>query len=138
MITGLDHIAIAVPDLPKAIKRFLEDFQLKYEGSEAVTTAKTHTAFFAVPATHVELIHPLDGEGPVAKYLEKRGGGLHHISLRTNDIQADIARLRELGYAFLSDEPGVGAHGSQVIFMHPKSCDGVLVELTQPAVEGAA
>jgi methylmalonyl-CoA/ethylmalonyl-CoA epimerase len=136
VITGVDHIAIAVPDLPKAIKRFLEDFQLKYEGSEAVAAAKTHTAFFAVPATHVELIHLLNGEGPVAKYLEKRGGGLHHISLKTNDIYADVERLRELGYEFLSDQPSIGAHGSRVIFMHPKSCDGVLVELTQPAAEG--
>jgi len=133
MITALDHIAIAVPDLERAIERFLSDFGLHFEGTEAVKAAQTTTAFFAVPPTHIELIHPLDGGGPVAKYLEKRGGGLHHLSFRTDDIESDVARLRELGYQFLTDAPTPGAHGSHVIFIHPKSCDGVLIELTQPA-----
>ncbi|MCK5881639.1 MAG: methylmalonyl-CoA epimerase [Sinobacterium sp.] len=133
MIVALDHIAIAVPDLEKSIKRFLEDFGLEYQGSEDVTAAKTSTAFFPVPATSIELVHPLNGEGPVAAYLEKRGPGLHHLCFRTDDIDADIARLKEKGYIFLSDEPSNGAHNSRVIFIHPKSCDGVLIELNQPA-----
>lgn len=133
MIIGLDHIAIAVPELEKAIQRFKDDFGLSFDGTEDVENAKTSTAFFPVPATQVELVHPLRGEGPIAKYLEKKGGGLHHISLRTNDILADVERLKAKGYIFLSEEPSNGAHGSKVIFIHPKSCDGVLVELTQPA-----
>jgi len=74
----------------------------------------------------------VDGEGPIAKYLEKRGGGIHHLCFRTNDIDADVARLKSKGYQFLSDAPTPGAHGARVIFIHPKSCDGVLVELSQP------
>jgi methylmalonyl-CoA/ethylmalonyl-CoA epimerase len=133
MITALDHIAIAVPDLEKAIKRFLEDFGLPFDGKEDVEGEKTSTAFFPLPPTNIELIHPLNGEGPVARYLEKRGGGLHHLCFRSDDIVADIARLREKGYEFLGDEPTPGAHDSLKIFIHPKSCDGVLIEINQPA-----
>lgn len=132
MITGLDHIAIAVPELEKAIKRFQEDFQLNFEGTEDVEDAKTSTAFFPVPATSIELVHPLRGEGPIAKYLEKKPGGLHHLCFRSDNIEEDVARLKAKGYQFLSDAPSLGAHNSKVIFIHPKSCDGVLVELNQP------
>lgn len=135
MITALDHIAIAVPDLEKAIKRFMEDFGLKYEGTEDVDAAKTTTAFFPLPETSIELVHPLRGEGPIAKYLDKKGGGIHHLCFRSDDIHADVARLKEKGYQFLSDEPTVGAHNCLVIFIHPKSCDGVLIELNQPGEE---
>lgn len=133
MIVALDHIAIAVPDLEKAIKRFLGDFGLQYKGTEDVEAAQTSTAFFPLPETSIELVHPLDGQGPIAKYLEKKGGGLHHLCFRSDDIDADVARLKEKGYQFLSDAPTPGAHGCKVIFIHPKSCDGVLIELSQPA-----
>ncbi|WP_372748353.1 methylmalonyl-CoA epimerase [Litorivivens sp.] len=132
MITALDHIAIAVPELEKAIARFKEDFQLNFEGTEDVLDAKTSTAFFPVPATSIELVHPLNGEGPIAKYLEKKPGGLHHICFRSDNIEEDVARLKAKGYQFLSDAPSPGAHNSKVIFIHPKSCDGVLVEINQP------
>lgn len=135
MITGLDHIAIAVPDLEAAIKRFLEDFGLKFEGTEDVEDAKTTTAFFPLPPTSIELVHPLRGEGPIAKYLEKRGGGIHHLCFSTDDIDADVARLKAKGYQFLSDAPTDGAHNCKVIFIHPKSCDGVLIELNQPSAD---
>ena len=133
MITALDHIAVAVPDLEKAVKRFIEDFGLPYDGIEEVEAAKTSTAFFPLPPTNIELVHPHNGEGPIAKYLEKRGGGLHHLCFRTDDIHADVERLKEKGYVFLAGEPSPGAHDSLVIFIHPKSCDGVLSELSQPA-----
>lgn len=133
MITALDHIAIAVPDLEAAIKRFMEDFGLKFEGTEDVEDAKTSTAFFPLPPTSIELVHPLRGEGPIAKYLEKRGGGIHHLCFRTDDIFADVERLKAKGYQFLSDAPTDGAHNCKVIFIHPRSCDGVLIELNQPA-----
>ena len=135
MITALDHIAIAVPDLDKAIKRFMEDFGLPFEGTEDVEAAKTATAFFPLPPTSIELVHPLRGEGPIATYLEKRGGGMHHLCFRSDNIEEDIERLRKKGYQFLADGPTPGAHGSQVIFIHPKSCDGVLIEINQPGDE---
>ncbi len=136
MIVALDHVAIAVPDLEKSIKRFMEDFGLKYEGSEDVASAKTSTAFFPLPETSIELVHPLNGEGPIAGFLEKKGAGMHHLCFRSDDLDADVARLREKGYVFLSDEPSIGAHNSRVIFIHPKSCDGVLIELNQPSADG--
>lgn len=133
MIIALDHIAIAVPDFEKAIKRFMEDFGLPFEGTEDVVPAKTSTAFFPLPPTSIELVHPLNGEGPIAGYLEKRGGGMHHLCFRSDNIDEDVARLKAKGYQFLSDAPTPGAHNSRVIFIHPKSCDGVLIELSQPS-----
>ncbi len=135
MITALDHIAIAVPDFEKAIKRFMEDFGLPFESTEAVVPAKTSTAFFPLPPTNIELVHPLNGEGPIATYLEKRGGGLHHLCFRSDNIEEDVARLKAKGYQFLSEAPTPGAHNSRVIFIHPKSCDGVLIEINQPGDE---
>lgn len=137
MITSLDHIAIAVPDFEKAVKRFMEDFGLSFDGTEDVPSAKTKTAFFSLPETHIELVHPLDGEGPIAKYLETRPGGIHHLCFRTDNIDDDVHRLRALGYQFLSEEPSPGAHGARVIFIHPRSCDGVLIELSEPMGTGA-
>lgn len=133
MIVALDHIAIAVPDFEKAIKRFMEDFGLTFEGTEDVESAKTTTAFFPLPPTSIELVHPLRGEGPIVKFLEKKGGGIHHLCFRSDNIDEDVARLRSKGYEFLSPEPTIGAHNCRVIFIHPKSCDGVLIELNQPA-----
>lgn len=135
MITGLDHIAIAVPDLEVAIKRFMEDFGLSFEGTEDVAAVKTSTAFFPLESTSIELVHPLNGEGAIAGYLEKKGGGLHHLCFKSDDIEADIERLKAKGYQFLSEEPSIGAHNCRVIFIHPKSCDGVLIELNQPLDE---
>lgn len=131
MLTRLDHIAIAVPDLQAAIRRFGEDLGLTFEGIEHVASAQTTTAFFPVEGTRVELLHPLDGQGPITKFLDQRGGGLHHICFATDDIVADMARLKARGYRFLSEEPVPGAHGSRVVFIHPKSAGGVLIELAQ-------
>jgi len=131
VITGLDHIAIAVTDLHEGIKRFAEDFGIAFEGTEDVPSAKTSTAFLPISGTKIELIHPLNGEGPVAKYLEKRGGGMHHLCFRTDDIVGDMERLKGLGYRFLSETPDPGAHGTKTAFIHPKSTGGVLIELAE-------
>ena len=136
MIVALDHIAIAVPDLDAAIRRFLDDFGLTFHGTEDVEPAQTTTAFFPVPGTQIELIHPLRGQGPVQAFLEKKGGGLHHVCFRTDDIEADMTRLKGLGYVFLSDAPKPGAHGTRTVFIHPKSCGGVLIELAERPAHG--
>jgi methylmalonyl-CoA/ethylmalonyl-CoA epimerase len=132
MITGLDHIAIAVPHLEKAIERFVNDFGLTLSGQENVIAEKTSTAFFPISSTSIELVNPIDGQGAIAKYLDKRGGGIHHLCFRSDSLDEDVARLRLKGYQFLSDTPKLGAHDCRVIFIHPKSCDGVLIELNQP------
>ena len=133
MITGLDHIAIAVADLEKSIERFAEDFGLNMTAREDVPSAKTSAAFFPIEKSNIELVHPLNGEGPVQKYLEKNGrGGIHHLCFRSDNIEEDVERLKAKGYEFLSDAPTLGAHNCKVIFIHPKSADGVLIELNQP------
>ncbi len=137
MITHLDHIAIAVDDLQAAIARFAADFGLTCSGTEEVPTEQTSTAFFPLPGTRIELVHPMDGQGAIQGFLEKRGPGIHHLCFRTDDILADMARLRAKGYRFLSDTPKPGAHGSQVAFIHPKSAGGVLIELAQHPEEPA-
>jgi methylmalonyl-CoA/ethylmalonyl-CoA epimerase len=131
MIVALDHIAIAVPDLQRAIDRFLGDFGLTFEGTENVEAAKTTTAFFPIDGTSIELVHPLDGQGPLVQYLEKRGPGIHHLCFRSDNLDEDVINLKDKGYQFLSDEPSIGAHNTRVIFIHPKSCDGVLIELNE-------
>jgi methylmalonyl-CoA/ethylmalonyl-CoA epimerase len=131
LIVGLDHIAVAVPNLTEAIRRFTEDLGLELAGTEDVPSAQTRTAFVPLPATRIELVHPLDGKGPIQTFLEKRGGGLHHLCFRTNDLDGDVARLRAKGYRFTTDGPTPGAHGTRVIFVHPKSFGGVLVELAE-------
>jgi methylmalonyl-CoA/ethylmalonyl-CoA epimerase len=85
-----------------------------------------------VPAAHIELVSPMEGKGPIARFLEKRPGGLHHLCFSTDDLDADIARLKGKGWQFTTEEPTPGAHGCRVIFVHPKSCDGVLIELSEP------
>ncbi len=131
MIIGLDHIAVAVPDLQAAIKRYSEDFGLPLKGTEDVPDAKTSTAFLPVAKTQVELVHPLNGEGPIQKFLDNKGGGLHHLCFRSDDLEADMKRLAAKGYEFISDKPKPGAHGTSVAWIHPKSTNGVLIEIAQ-------
>ena len=131
MIGRLDHIAVAVPDLQAAIRRFSEDLGIPLTGAEDVPTERTSAAFFPLEGTRIELVHPMNGEGPIATFLQKRGPGLHHLCFETDDLDGDVARLKDKGYIFLSDAPKPGAHGTRVIFIHPKSFDGVLVELAE-------
>ncbi len=127
----LDHIAIAVPDLAAAIRRFADDLGVPLAGTEDVRAAQTRTAFLPVGETRIELVAPLDGQGPIQRYVDKRGGGLHHICFSTDDLDADMQRLRGLGYRFTSEQPTPGAHGTRVAFVHPASTDGVLIELAE-------
>ncbi|MFT6146626.1 MAG: methylmalonyl-CoA/ethylmalonyl-CoA epimerase [Myxococcota bacterium] len=131
MILGLDHIAIAVDDFEGGIERFAKDFGIELAGTEDVVSAKTKTAFLPISGTQIELIHPLNGEGPLVSSLAKRGPGLHHLCFRVDDVEAEMTRLQGLGYRFLSDTPSPGAHGTRIAFIHPKSAGGVLIELAE-------
>jgi methylmalonyl-CoA/ethylmalonyl-CoA epimerase len=131
VIIGLDHIAIAVDDLEGGIQRFARDFGIPLAGTEDVEQAQTSTAFLPISGTRLELVHPLRGEGPIAAHLQKRGPGLHHLCFRVDDVDAEMARLQALGYRFLTEAPTPGAHGTRVVFIHPKSAGGVLIELAE-------
>lgn len=131
MITRLDHIAIATDDLQAALRRFSEDLGLSFGGSEDVPSQQTTTAFLPVPGTRIELVTPMDGQGPIAAHLAKRGPGVAHLCFESDDLDADVARLRARGWQFLSDAPSPGAHGTRIIFAHPRSGGGVLIELAE-------
>ena len=132
MIVGLEHVAISVTDLDEAVARFVGDLGLLLEGLEDVPAALTRTAFVPVAGpTSIELVTPLRGQGPLVSSLAKRGPGLHHLCFRTDDIDADVARLRARGWVFTTEAPTPGAHGTRIIFVHPRSTGGVLIELAE-------
>lgn len=137
MIVSLDHVAIAVADLSEGIRRFCDDLGLTLAGTEDVEPAKTSTAFLPIDGTRIELVAPLRGEGPIAAHLDKRGPGIHHLCFRTDDLDADVARLRDKGWRFTTDAPTPGAHGTRVMFIHPKSTGGVLIELAEHPADNA-
>lgn len=134
MIVGLDHVAIAVDDLPQALRRFIDDLGLRLEGVQDVAAAQTRTAFLPVAGpTTIELVTPLHGQGPLVASLARRGPGLHHLCFRSDGVTADMRRLSALGYRFTTEAPTPGAHGQHVAFLHPATLGGVLVELAGPA-----
>ena len=128
----LDHIGIAVESIAEG-RRLYEALGLAVEGEEEVSTQGVRVAFLPVGDGRLELLEPMTPDSPIARHLEKRGPGLHHISLRVEDIRQSMADLRERGFELLSQEPQPGAHGCLVAFVHPRSTGGVLLELSQPA-----
>lgn len=128
----LDHIGIAVESLEKGVE-FYDALGLDLEGVEEVAEQGVKVGFLPVGDARLELLEPTGKSSPIAKHLERRGPGLHHVCLRVPDIRAAMAELAGRGYRLLSDEPQRGAHDCLVCFVHPKSSGGVLLELSQPA-----
>jgi methylmalonyl-CoA/ethylmalonyl-CoA epimerase len=128
----LDHIGIVVESIAEG-RRLYEALGLAVEGEEEVSAQGVRVAFLPVGGGRLELLEPMTPESPIARHLERRGPGLHHISLRVEDIRQSMADLRERGFELLSQEPQPGAHGCLVAFVHPRSTGGVLLELSQPA-----
>ena len=129
-MTKLDHIGIAVKSLDAA-KKIYEDLGLHVEHVETVETQKVRTAFLSVGDANLELLEPSSADSTIAKYIEKRGEGIHHICLRVDDIEAQLARLQERGYRLINEAPVPGAHGCRVAFLHPAAGNGVLIELSE-------
>ena len=136
-ITGLDHIAIATPDLDVAVRFWETQLGLKVEHIEELPERGIRVAFLPVGTNgvRIELVAPLPGreqDSEVSKFLNDRGGGIHHIALRTDDVDADALALESAG-ARLAQQPKPGAHNCRVAFVHPKSTGGVLLELSTPS-----
>ena len=129
----LDHIGIAVRSIAEAL-RFWEAAGLRLEGAEEVAAQAVRVGFLPLGDTRLELLEPTGPESPIARHLERRGPGLHHICVSVPDIRAAMAQLAAAGFELLSAEPQPGAHGCLVCFVHPKSAGGVLVELSQPGM----
>jgi methylmalonyl-CoA/ethylmalonyl-CoA epimerase len=125
----LDHIGIAVRSLDAA--KIYEALGLTIEHIETVETQGVRTAFLAAGDAMIELLEPTSAQSAVAKFIEKRGEGIHHICFRVDDIEAHLARLKQQGYRLINEAPVPGAHGCRVAFLHPAAGNGVLIELSE-------
>jgi len=128
---GLDHVAIAVKDLDSAIELYRQAFGLELAEVEEVPEQQVRTAIFGHGMGRIELICPTSKDTGVARFLDKRGEGLHHICLEVDDIDAAIAELKRRGAPLIDESPKPGAGGARVAFVHPKGTRGVLTELRQ-------
>ncbi|MBE9519878.1 MAG: methylmalonyl-CoA epimerase [Proteobacteria bacterium] len=128
MLEKIDHIGIAVRSIDQAKPFFEKVLGLPCEGEEVVESQKVKTAFFAVGEVHIELLEPTSDDSPIAKFLENKGEGIHHIAYKTDDIASQLDQAKESGCRLIHETPIEGAGGKQVAFLHPKSTYGVLME----------
>src|SRR5665213_783132 len=127
----IEHIGIAVADLEKSNELFSKLFAQSPYKSEAVESEGVTTSFFKIGSTKIELLEATNAGSPIAKFISKKGEGIHHIAFDVKDIRAEMKRLKAEGFILLSDEPKKGADNKLVCFLHPKSANGVLIELCQ-------
>ncbi|XP_037545307.1 methylmalonyl-CoA epimerase, mitochondrial [Nematolebias whitei] len=128
----LNHIAIAVPDMDKATALYRDVLCATVSDRIPLPEHGVYTVFVELSNTKLELLHPLGEKSPISGFLQKnKSGGLHHICIEVDDIHAAVADLKAKNIRILSEEPRIGAHGKPVVFLHPKDCDGVLVELEE-------
>ena len=127
----VEHIGIAVKKLETSIPLYEKLLGSSSYKTEEVATEKVITAFFQSGETKIELLESTDPEGVIARFIEKKGEGLHHIAFDVKDIRAEMARLKSEGFVLLNEEPKPGADNKLVCFLHPKTTGGVLIELCQ-------
>ncbi|MCI4668988.1 MAG: methylmalonyl-CoA epimerase [Bacteroidia bacterium] len=127
----VEHIGIAVKDIEKADALFSSIFQVAPYKREAVESEGVITSFFQLGESKVELLEASKEDSPIAKFIAKRGEGMHHIAFEVEDIEAEMKRLAGEGFRLLNDKPKMGADNKMVCFLHPKDSNGVLVELCQ-------
>jgi methylmalonyl-CoA/ethylmalonyl-CoA epimerase len=130
----INHLGIATPGLDEAVVRMERLFAMAADHVEVVPEQKVKTAFFPVGESRLEYLESTDPEGPVGKFLAKRGPGIHHVCFEVDDIDAAVAALVAKGVRMIDEQPRAGAHGCRVAFIHPSETGGVLMELSQ---EGA-
>jgi methylmalonyl-CoA/ethylmalonyl-CoA epimerase len=130
---ALDHVALAVRDLDEAARPWSLLGLAPLGADEVLADQGVRVRTLALPGALLELLAPLDDTGPVARFLARRGPGLHHLALRVADLDAELARLRTLGAPVIDDAPRPGRAGSRVAFLHPRWTGGTLVELVEPA-----
>ena len=131
MVKKIAHIGIAVHDLEEASAVYREVLGLEELYTEEVVDQKVRTVVFGAGESHVELLCPTSPESPIAKFLEKRGEGIHHIAYAVDDLEAKLADLAGKGARLIDEKPRVGAGGHLIAFVHPRSAKGVLTEMTQ-------
>jgi methylmalonyl-CoA/ethylmalonyl-CoA epimerase len=127
----IEHIGIAVSNLNEAIKFYENIFGLKCYNIEEVPEQKVRTAFFKIGETKIELLESTDPEGPVGKFIEKRGEGIHHLAFAVTDLEGKLKKAENSGVKLIDSTPRKGAEGLHIAFLHPKSTFGVLTELCE-------
>lgn len=132
MIRKIDHLGIAVTDLQEAIEIY-KNIGLEFVGTEVVDEQKVETAFFKVGESYFELLAATDPSSPIAKFIDKNGGRMHHIALAVDDVEVEIERLLGVGFDMIDKVPRRGAHGNLIAFMHPKATKGTLLEICSKA-----
>jgi methylmalonyl-CoA/ethylmalonyl-CoA epimerase len=135
MIKKISHIAVIVPDLDEAMKFWVEALGLALSHVEHVEDQAVDVAFLPAGESDIELLKPITEDSGVAKFLQKKGPGIHHICFEVEDISATLARLKEKGIQLINEEPTIGTGGKKIAFIHPKSTGGVLVELYELTTE---
>ena len=129
MITNVDHIGIAVQDLQQAMDLYRSIFNVEEFHREQVEDQGVDVASFQLGEVRIELTAPLHDESPIAKFIAKRGEGIHHIAFKTNAIEGDLQRMADNNVRLINETPQPGAHDMLIAFLHPKSTGGVLMEL---------
>ncbi|MCX6310030.1 MAG: methylmalonyl-CoA epimerase [Bacteroidetes bacterium] len=130
----IEHIGIAVSDIKKSNELFSKLLGIDAYKSEAVESEGVNTLFFKTGESKIELLEATNPESPIAKFISKKGEGIHHIAFEVDDIHAEMKRLQAEGFVLLNEEPKRGADNKLVCFLHPKSSNGVLVELCQEII----
>lgn len=130
-ILKIDHLGIAVSSIDEKKKFWTDALGLRFEGTETVEAQKVTTAFLPVGESEVELLESTADDGPVARYIEKKGEGIQHVAFRVENIDNALAELKEKGVRLIDQEPRKGAGGARIAFLHPKATSGVLVELCE-------
>src|SRR5580698_3920003 len=125
----VEHIGIAVKDFATSIPLFEKLLNTTCYKTEIVESEKVNTAFFKTAETKIELLESTSADGVIAKHIDKKGEGIHHIAFEVSDIKAEMQRLKNEGFILLNDEPKVGADNKLICFLHPKNTNGVLIEL---------
>ena len=130
-MNNIEHIGIAVKNLKDSNALFSKLFGKPHYKEEAVESEGVNTSFFKVGSNKIELLEATNPDSPIAKFIEKKGEGIHHIAFDVDDIEAEIKRLKNEGFIVLNETPKRGADNKMVAFLHPKSSNGVLIELCQ-------
>jgi len=130
-IVKIDHLGIAVNSIDQGKSIWMDALGLHFEGSETIAEQKVTTAFFPVGESEVELLESTAPDGPVAKFLEKKGEGIHHVAFQVENLEAALAELKEKGIKLIDEKPRMGAGGKKIAFLHPKATNDVLVELCE-------
>lgn len=131
MIEKIDHIGIAVKSIDDVLDFYRDALGLDLEGTEIVEDQKVKTAFLPVGESEFELLESTSPDGPIAKFIEKKGEGIQHISLKVDDIEKALKEMKENDVKLIDKEPRYGAGGAKIAFLHPKSTNGVLLELSE-------